>query len=176
MAQGQEPHIPVGYVRKAHGIRGDVVVRGLVADIGEKLAVGASVFTNAEPPAILAIAAVSPLKDDYRVRFDGVDDRNAAEALRGTQLTLPASQRRTLADDEWWPEDLVGCEVVNMEGAKVGVVREVILATAQDRLVVVASDGARAEIPFVDPLVPSVDLSQDRIVVDLPDGLFVPPA
>lgn len=175
MATGQEQHIPVGYVRRAHGIRGDVVVRGLVADIRDKLAPGSVVFTDEESPRSLTVSSVADTKDDYRVSFNSIDNRNDADALRGVQLTVPASQRRSLDDGEWWPEDLVGCEVVDVDDQPVGLVHEVVLAVAQDRLVVVAPDGSRAEIPFVDALVPEVDVANDRIIVDLPDGLFETP-
>lgn len=172
MANGQEQHIPVGYVRRAHGIRGDVVVRGLVADIRDKLAPGSVVFTDEDAPRSLTVSAIADTKDDYRVSFATIDNRNDADALRGVQLTVPASQRRVLDDGEFWPEDLVGCEVVDPEGGPLGTVHEVILAGVQDRLVVIAADGSRAEVPFVDALVPEVDVANDRIVADLPDGLF----
>lgn len=174
MADGPTTHIPVGYVRRAHGIRGDVVVRGLVSDIEAKLAPGSAVWTDEDEPRMLTVASVSTTKDDWKVSFEQIDDRNLADAMRGVQLTVPKSQRRSLDDGEWWPEDLIGCSVVSVDGSKVGTVHEVILAVAQDRLVVVAPDGARAEVPFVDALVPEIDLEDDRIVVDLPEGLFDP--
>ena len=85
---------------------------------------------------------------------------------------MPLGERRELPDDEWWPEDLVGCQVVDIVGTEIGVVREVIIATAQDRIVVEDLDGNLGEVPFVDALVPTVDIANDRIVVDLPEGLF----
>ncbi len=175
MANVGDTVIPVGYVRRAHGIRGDVVVRGLVQDAAERLIPGASYDTDQDAPARLTVRAVEPLGSDLRVRFVDVDDRDAAEALRGVQLVTDASERRELAADEWWPEDLVGCGVVDRSGSSVGEVVEAIAAGAQDRLVVVRADGARAEIPFVEALVPSVDVVNRSITVDIPDGLFTDP-
>ena len=172
MAEGHIDRIPVGYVRRPHGIRGDVVVRGLVDDAGEKLVVGASFLSNEEPPIPLTIASVAPIKTDYRVHFEEVSDRNRSESLQGVQLTVPSDQRRQLEDDEWWPEDLIGCLVLDTDGTELAVVREVIIGDAQDRLAVEAKDGSKAEIPFVEALVLKVDIANDQIVVDLPDGLF----
>jgi 16S rRNA processing protein RimM len=169
--QGSE-RIPVGYVRKAHGIRGDVVVRGLADDAGDRLVVGAVFETDQTPPVTLTVSSVGMSKDDFRIGFDEVGDRNDAEHLKGVQLTIDASERRELADGEWWPEDLIGCQVMAIDGGKVGIVHEVIIGAAQDRLVVIAPDGATGEIPFVAALVPEVDITNDRIVVDLPEGLF----
>ncbi len=172
MAEGHTDRIPVGYVRRPHGIRGDVVVRGLVDDAEAKFVVGASFLSNEDPPADLTITMVAPSKSDYRIHFEEVTDRNRSEDLQGVQITVPSGERRQLEDDEWWPEDLVGCLVLAADGAEVGAVREVIIGDAQDRLVVEAKDGSRAEIPFVDALVLKVDIANDEIIVDLPDGLF----
>lgn len=172
MAEGQTDRIPVGYVRRAHGIRGDVVVRGLVEDAEAKFVVGAAFLSNEEPPAPLTVQSVAPLKSDYRIHFEEVPDRNRSEALQGVQITAPSDQRRQLEDDEWWPEDLVGCLVIDADGSEIAVVREVIIGEAQDRLAVEARDGSKAEIPFVGALVTKVDIANDEIVVDLPEGLF----
>ena len=175
MAEGHTDRIPVGYVRRPHGIRGDVVVRGLVDDADAKLVVGASFLSNEDPPAALTITSVAPVKGDYRIHFEEIADRNRSEDLQGVQITVPSGERRELEDDEWWPEDLVGCRVLDAEGSEIAVVREVIIGNAQDRLVVEAKDGSKAEIPFVEALVLKVDIANDEVIVDLPDGLFDAP-
>lgn len=175
MAGGQpdpSDRIPVGYVRRAHGIRGDVVVRGLADDAYERFIVGATFETGETIPRSVTVVEASPMKSDLRVSFEEISDRNEAETLKGVQLTIPASERRILAEDEWWPEDLIGCQVMGLDGGKVGIVHEVIIGAAQDRLVVIAPDGSTGEIPFVAALVPEVDIANDHIVVDLPEGLF----
>ena len=172
MAEGLTDRIPVGYVRRPHGIRGDVVIRGLVDDADAKLIVGASFLSNEEPPTELTIASVFAIKTDYRVHFEEVSDRNRSESLQGVQITVPSNQRRQLEDGEWWPEDLIGCLVVDTDGDEIGAVREVIIGDAQDRRAVESKNGARAEIPFVEALVLNVDIANDEIVVDIPDGLF----
>ena len=172
MADSGPTVIPVGYVRKAHGIRGDVVVRGLVEDADERLIPSASFDTNEDPPRNLRILSVDPSGTDLRIRFAGLEDRNTAETLKGVQLVMDARDRRILSAGEWWPEDLVGCSAVDLAGAIVGEVVDVILAGVQDRLVVEDPDGARAEIPFVEALVPRVDTEERVVTLDLPEGLF----
>jgi 16S rRNA processing protein RimM len=92
--------------------------------------------------------------------------------MRGIQFTIDRADRRELVPGEWWPEDLVGCDVFTVQGDSVGVVANVITGASQDRLVVETSDGSSAEIPFVAALVPEVDVENRRIVVDLPGGLL----
>jgi 16S rRNA processing protein RimM len=175
---GDEPessdssNIPIGYVRKAHGIRGDVLVRGLVSDADARFMDGATVRTGDVEPRSFAIHTVSPHKGDFIISLAGVETRNDAEALVGVQFVITAGERRSLDDGEWWAEDLIGCVVVDVEGDEIGVVADVISGSAQDRLAVRTPDGAMGEVPFVDALVPHVDVVTRRIVVDVPDGLF----
>jgi 16S rRNA processing protein RimM len=168
---GQTDVIPIGYVRRAHGIRGDVLVRGLVADASERLVDGVTLVT-ADASRTFTVASATPHAGDFILHLDGVGTRDDAEALVGTQFVIPRSERRTLDADEWWVEDLVGCSVVDVDGVELATVTDVVTGTAQDRLVVATRTGASAEIPFVEPLVPSVDVALRRIVVDLPPGLL----
>lgn len=162
--------IPVGYVRRAHGIRGDVVVRGLVGDAADRLVTGRSL--RDEDGRTHRVTAHREHRGDVLLHLEGIDDRTSAESLVGTRFVIPSSERRTLAPDEWWAEDLIGCSVVDRDGHPVGEVVDTVSGSAQDRLVVLAPDGRRAEIPFVDALVPTVDTALGSIVVDLPEGLF----
>ncbi len=168
----QGDHIPIGYVRKAHGIRGDVLVRGLVSDAADRFA-GVTSLTTGDPAArVFRVTASTPHSGDHILHLEGIDTRNDAEDLIGTQFVVPASDRRALDDGEWWAEDLVGCEVSDRDGQRIGTVTDVVTGAAQDRLVVMTDGGVAGEIPFVDPLVPEVDITERRIVVDLPPGLF----
>jgi len=129
--------------------------------------------TDENPHRTLTIESVVASGTDFRVHFVGVDDRNTSETLKGVQLVIDAADRRNLGVGEWWPEDLVGCSAIDVSGATVGEVVEVIFAGVQDRLVVMRPDGARAEVPFVEALVPSVDMEERVVTLDLPEGLFL---
>lgn len=165
-------YIPVGYVRRAHGIRGDVVVRGLVSDAAERLVKGVELRTAPPDSTPFRIAAHRQHQGDVVVHLEGIEDRTTAEGLVGTQFVIGVEERRTLDEDEWWAEDLEGCRVVDTEGVVLGTVVDVITGSAQDRLAVHTVDGRSGEIPFVEPLVLEVDADRRAIVVDLPEGLF----
>jgi 16S rRNA processing protein RimM len=169
--EGQD-RIPAGYVRRAHGIHGDVVVRGTLQDAGVRFVEGAVLLTNEDAPREFEITGVRGHQGDFIITFSGVNDRNVADAMRGIQFTIDRADRRELESGEWWPEDLVGCEVLSTDGDRVGVVASVITGEAQDRVVVETSEGAKGEVPFVSALVPEVDVENRRIVVDLPEGLL----
>ncbi|MGI9529264.1 MAG: ribosome maturation factor RimM [Acidimicrobiia bacterium] len=164
--------IPVGYVRRAHGIRGDVVVRGLGADAVERFQPGAMVTTNESPARTFEVAEHRPHSTDFIVHLSDVEDRTAAEGLVGVQFVIDPTDRRELDPNEWWIEDIVGCIAVDPDGLRVGTVTDVIVGPAQDRLVLSVDGGGRAEVPLVDELVPEVSITDQRVVVALIEGLI----
>jgi len=119
----------------------------------------------------LVVAATSRYRDrGLIVRFEGVGDRDQAEALRGSILTVGADDRRLLDEGEFWPDDLVGLTAVSPEGRVLGVVTAVELGVGQHRIVVATPDGEDVLVPFVDDLVG--DPEDGRIEIHRPAGLF----
>ncbi|GMQ85741.1 MAG: ribosome maturation factor RimM [Acidimicrobiia bacterium] len=163
--------VDVGYGRRAHGIGGEVVVRPQTDD-PDRWVVGATFTTDESPPRTLEATAVRTHHDDLLVRFAGIDDRDAADTLRGTVFQIPATERRPLGDGEFWPDDLIGAVALGPEGETLGTVTGIELAAAQDRLVIETADGSRVEVPFVSAIVPTVDVEARVITVTPPDGLF----
>ena len=148
----------VGRVTKAHGLRGEVVVLLLSTEPEVRLAPG-SVLTTAD--GALTVESARPHQDRWIVRFEGVGSREAADALRGTEL---------LGDpiddpDALWVHDLVGSEVVELDGTARGSVVAVLANPADDLLEL--DGGALVPLGFM------VERdAEGRIVVDVPDGLF----
>jgi len=98
-----------------------------------------------------------------------VDDRTAAEALKGARIFIPRSSFPTASTDEYYWVDLIGLQVVNREGVALGQVRELLSTGPQTVLVIeYAEDGKAMErmIPFVSAYVDGVDLPGKRITVD----------
>ncbi|HUF14357.1 MAG TPA: ribosome maturation factor RimM [Acidimicrobiia bacterium] len=113
------------------------------------------------------VRAIRRGKKGHQVAFEEVTDREGAERIRGNDIFV--EQRRALTDGEYWPDDLVGLEVRPGGGVVVGV----SFGTAQDRLVVQRGP-ARFEVPFVDELVPRVDLEGRFVEVVEIEGLSSP--
>ena len=154
--------LEVGRIDKAHGLRGQVVVR-LVTNRAERLAAGAelAVEQRGKPDRTLTVVDSTPHGDRWIVTFRGVNDRNAADALRGALLFA-----EPLDDpEELWVHELIGAEVVDAEGISRGHVVEVLANPASDLLVL--EGGALVPVNFV----VHVDAGR-RIEVDVPPGLF----
>ncbi|MDO9224583.1 MAG: ribosome maturation factor RimM [Pseudomonadota bacterium] len=96
--------------------------------------------------------------------LQGMDDRDAAEAVMGMEIAVPRKDRPDAEDGEYYWDDLVGLEVVNTEGVVFGKVSGLLGTGAHDVLQV---EGERERlIPFVDAYVREVDMAARRIVVD----------
>lgn len=161
--------IVVGYVRRAHGVRGAVILRPL-SDDPDRFEAGSEFLTDDPATDRVKLTGVQSHKEGLLVTLDGIADRSAAERLRGVSLLIDPVQRRRLEDDEYWPDDLIGLAVVDTSGGTVGVVAEVIEGVSQDRLRVAATH-AEFDVPFVADIVTAVDIAAGRLVVNLPEGL-----
>jgi 16S rRNA processing protein RimM len=127
---------------------------------------GAQTFTGV---ARLAIKEAKEHSDTVVATAHDVNDRSAAEALRGARIFVSRASFPTAADDEYYWVDLIGLDVVNREDVALGTVRELLSTGAQTVLVLeYPEDGKVCErmIPFVSAYVDDVDLKARRIRVD----------
>lgn len=118
-----------------------------------------------ERPAAV-VAVVRPAHDRLIVRLDGVTTREDATKLTHVELWLPRAAVAPLADNEFFVEDLVGCEVFDLGGESRGVVRSSFWNGSQDILTVVDDAGVELLVPVVPDFLRKVDFQRRRVVVD----------
>lgn len=166
--------LAVGRVGRAHGIHGWVSVEVRTDDPEVRFADGAALVTDPPERGPLAVAATRWHSGRLLVRFTGVDDRSAAEALRGTLLTVDSADLPDLDDpEEFHDHQLVGLAALTVTGEPVGEVVDVVHLPAQDCLVVRREPaGDEVLVPFVAAIVPTVDLAAGRVLLDPPGGLL----
>jgi len=168
----------IGEIVGAHGLRGEVRVR-VTGDSGENLLNAESLWLarridDPSPRRVGVRGGGSGRAGEIRLRFEGIDDRDAAEALRGLRILTEASALPKLPEGEFYWHELVGCRVESEAGLVAGVVQEIWETGAHDVLVVVDERGVRRLVPTAAELVKTIDLAARRIVVaDLP-GLLDP--
>jgi 16S rRNA processing protein RimM len=123
-------------------------------------------------PLLLVITEVKNHSDSVVAFAQGLDDRNAAESLRGARIFVPRSCFPAANEGEYYWVDLLGLQVVNREGLLLGQVRDLMSTGPQTVLVIEAApetDGGKPVermIPFVSAFVDGVDLPGQRITVD----------
>ncbi|SFD00701.1 ribosome maturation factor RimM [Streptomyces aidingensis] len=169
----------VARIGRAHGIRGEVTVEVRTDEPERRLAPGAVLATDPPEAGPLTIAAGRVHSGRLLLRFTGVADRTAAEALRNT-LLIAEIDPDELPDDpeEFYDHQLIGLDVVTVDGTAVGRIGEVSHLPYQDLLVVERPGGGEVMVPFVEEIVPEIDLQGQRAVIDPPAGLIEeePPA
>lgn len=155
-----EPTITLAAIIGAHGIGGEVRLK-LFAEGIDSVARHACVNVGERQLTLKSMKAAgggAPI-----ARFAGIDDRSAAEALRGKLVTIPRSALPPLEEGEYYHSDLIGLPCESAEGAALGVVSAVENFGAGDILEIEKPDGKRAMVPLRSGI---ADLEDERIVVD----------
>lgn len=164
--------ICVGAIAGAFGVRGEARLKSFCAepmDIADY-----APLTTEDGKRSFSVKALKAIKDGFSCRLGGVATREEAEALRGTRLYVPRARMPSLPDDEYYYSDLVGLDVVDVGGVPVGQVRTVNDFGGGDFLEITRSDnGKLLLIPFTRTVVPTIDLSARRIVIDPPEDIEV---
>jgi len=170
--------VAVGRIGKAHGIRGDVFVEPWTDAPAERFVPGAlmSIAPVGDGPSHTGGQLAVDFSRDHSgklvVHFRGVDDRDAAEAIRGAVLTMPASARPPLADsDEFYDTDLIGLAAHTVSGLALGRVVDV-LHVPGGSLLAVDFNGREVLVPFRREFVPVIDLASGIARIDPPEGLL----
>ncbi len=162
--------IVVGAIAGAYGVRGEVRIKSFCAT-PEDIETYAPLTDEAG--RVYTLALVGPIKNGFSARIVEVSSKEAADALKGTQLLAERDQLPNLPDDEFYHTDLMGLSVVDVGGAEIGTVKTVQNHGADDLLEVTLKGGAAtALVPFTKAVVPTVDLEAGRIVIDPPEGLL----
>ena len=173
--------IIVGRVRKAHGIRGEVVVEVITDEPDAVFASGRRVFAGTATGDLapnrleLHVAGVRPFNEGLLVRFDEVPDRTAAETWRGRYLLLPHDELPAPDDGEVYVHELVGMRVELEGGEPVGTVEETYELPQGLALDVRRAAPREAEtvmLPYDDRTIASVDKAARVIVVTPAEGLL----
>ena len=164
----------IGKVGSPVGIKGEFRVNLYSQDSGNLKEGKVLLLERAEKSVSGAIKKVRYQKDKPVVRLTGIEDRNAAEDIRGMDVSIYANDMEELPEGEHYVRDLIGCKVVDLaqDGAEIGVLRDVIQNTAQSVLDVSTPDGKQVLIPAVDAFLRSIDEEAGVIEVELIPGFL----
>ncbi|MFF0487565.1 ribosome maturation factor RimM [Nocardia sp. NPDC004068] len=167
----------VGRVAKSHGVRGELVVEVRTDEPELRFAPGAVLRGRAPRSTDIRSYTVESARDHsgrLLVRLTGVDDRTAADALRGTLFLVDTADLPPSEDpDEFYDHELEGLTVRLPDDTVVGEVTEVLHSAAGELLSIrAADDGREILVPFVTAIVPTVSIAEGLIVIDPPEGLL----
>jgi 16S rRNA processing protein RimM len=168
----------VGRVVKAHGIGGEVVVEIRTDDPAARFAPGTALRAKPSrgggPERSFVVADAREHGGRLLVRLDEVDDRNAADSLRGSVFVVDSGDLPPIDEaDTYYDHQLEGLHVRTTAGLDVGVIAEVLHTAAGELLAVKRSDdGGEVLVPFVSAIVTAVSLDEGAVEIDPPEGLL----
>jgi 16S rRNA processing protein RimM len=169
----------VGRVRKAHGIRGELMVEPYTNEPAAVFAAGRRLIgglPDGRPLAgapTLTVRRATPHKEGWIVRVDEVADRTAADGWRARTLLAPLAELPPPGDDEVYLHDLVGLRVVRADGTAVGEVAD-YYELPHGIMLEVRLEGRAdtALVPYRPEIVTEVDTAARTLTVDPPAGLL----
>jgi 16S rRNA processing protein RimM len=163
--EGLADPVVIGTIAAPHGVRGTLKVK--VLGSGRHLRKGVKPVVKGERRRILA-ARETP--KGFLVDFEGIGDRELAGCLRGTELLLDREELDALDAEEFYVGDLVGLEAYDAAGTRLGSVANIFETPAYEVLVVRDDESAEHYVPFTLEHVPSVDMEEGRVVMNLSEG------
>jgi len=168
--------LTVGRVVKAHGIGGEVVVEIRTDDPAARFAPGTALRARDSRGGGERHCVVESAREHggrLLVRLAGVNDRDAADALRGSLFVIDSDELPPIDEpDTYYDHQLEGLRVRTTTGTEVGVVAEVLHTPAGELLSVRRVDGGEVLVPFVAAIVTSVSLGDRLVEIDPPEGLL----
>ncbi len=155
----------------AHGVAGTVRIRSFTTEPSNVAAYGPVSDENGD--RTFEIEVIGEARGTLLARIAGVDDRDAADALRGVRLYVAREVLPPPGEEEYYHGDLLGLAAELPDGAPLGTVTAIRLVGETDVLEIERGHGlAPVQVPFTRATAPLVDVAGGRIVVDPPPGLI----
>ena len=166
----------IGKIVGVHGVRGDMLLLPQT-DVPERF-LGMKeldVTVAGKPMRTFKVRRIEPYegKNTFFLRLQGVEDRDAAETLKGALITVAEDERVELEEDEYWLDDIIGLAVFDKAtGGRLGEITEVICTGSNDVYVVKTPEGASKAIPAIADVIEKVDVANGTMTVNIPEGLW----
>ena len=167
---GSERRVLMGLVLGVHGIKGAVRILSYAAEPEDIASYGP--LEDESGGRKFSLTVVGKARGAVLAEVEGIGDRDAATALKGTKLYVRRSALPTPAEGEFYWDDLVGLRAELKGGTALGEVTAVHDYGGGPSLEVKREAGASVMVPFTNRVVPVVDLEAGRLVIDPPEGLL----
>jgi 16S rRNA processing protein RimM len=164
--------VAIGVVRRTHGLTGEVLVEPL-GDFADVFEPGVDcVWKSGERARNVTVSGKRGHSGRVLLSFEGIADVDAARELAGGVLCIPTERLPEHPPDFYRSDEIRGWRCEDLAGLLLGAVASLEETPAGPQLTLQTPAGKEVLVPFVQPLVVSIDASAQRIVLDLPDGLM----
>lgn len=162
----------IGKIVNTHGIRGEVKVKR-ITDFEERFASGETVYIKDENHTVPLIIESHRIHKGFDLlKFKNLNNINDVEKYKGLYLQIHEEQQLELPEDEFYYHEIIGCEVFDLNGEKLGDIKEILAPGANDVWVLSRHGKKDAYIPYIEPVVKKVDIENKKIFIELMEGLL----
>lgn len=167
-------YLEVGKIVNTQGIKGEVRVMSLTDAPEERYQKGAklTVFLKDQEPVELTVASHRKHKNFDLLSFEGYTSINEVEAFRDGILMVAKTELSNLENNEYYYYEIIGLDVYEETGEKLGQVKEILAPGANDVWVVQREGKADLLLPFISSVVKNIDLDKQKVEVEIPEGLL----
>lgn len=163
--------ILIARIRKPHGVKGEVSCDSFTFD-NSRFARLKYVTVRGKEDKILTVEKVREAQKGLIIKFEGIDDRNAAELLKDHDILIDESERIPLPDDEAYIDELIGMDAVDAESGKtVGTVKDVYEFPTGNLIALDLPEGRERLLPRYSEEFVRIEKSKKRILVRLLEEL-----
>lgn len=161
----------VGIVVRPQALRGEVRIQ-ILSDVPDRFEPGRELLLRVghQSPRRVQIASFRPVRGGGVIRFEGWEDRDQAETLRGARLEVLQTDVPPAPPGLYYHFELVGCRCIDVRRGDLGEVTDLV-ENGGGLILEVERDGRLLSIPFVEPFLETVDVEQRKIHLQLPAGL-----
>jgi 16S rRNA processing protein RimM len=161
-----EEWVTIGKIVAPFGIRGELKVRSFT-DIPDRFVALDAVYLSPNYVSY-TIEGVRPYKgeDMHLLKLCGIDDANAAESLRNSDVCVPLSALPQLPPNSYYQHDIIGLQVFHIDGTAIGVIDDIMPTGGNDVYVIKAPDGKQILVPAIKDVVKQIDLIRCVMYID----------
>lgn len=170
-SRAAEPeYLIVGQIIRPHGVRGELAMK-LITDYPDNLKVGKRIFLGPELQP-QRLKAIRPHREGALIRIEGVEDRDAADLLRGQMVQVHLTDAIPLAEGEYYMFQLQGIQVVTEAGEELGRFDGYLETGANDVYIIRSPRYGEILLPAIPDVIRKVDIAAGQMTVHLIDGLL----
>ena len=168
----QNSYFTLGYIKHAHGIRGEVFATFLLNDekLLDQVFEQGITLRKGNIQKKYVIEEMKPHKEGFILALEGLETRNEAELLKGFEWIYPSEYFTSAPGENIYLHEILGFEVWD-KNKRVGIIKSFASTKFQDLLSVEDEMGLIYDIPLVKNFVKDINFVDKKIVMDLPQGL-----
>jgi len=168
--RGEPVYLSVGYLRRAHGVKGDLIME-VLTDFPERLRPATNVLVGKDHQPV-TIESVRKYHEGLLVKFVGFNTPEAVSHFRNRLVYVTAADRPKLPEGQFYHHELIGFDVVDEKEVCIGNLNEIVQTGANDVYVVKRRDGNELLLPVIASVVLDINVDRRLIRVHLMDGLI----